>query len=83
MAIATFHSNRGEKSALILVRPNKFVFSAVPVYVPRAAMPVDIKQGDEIEIPDGYKLVDIIDVETGEVRTTQDGTPLKQLHYDS
>ena len=39
MAKAKFHSVRGEKSALILVRPNAFVFSATPVYVPRTAIP--------------------------------------------
>lgn len=81
MAKATFHSNRGEKSSLILVKPNAFVFSAEPAYVPREAIPAGVKEGDTFEIPDGFKLVDIVDHETGEVRTTKDGMPLKQLAY--
>ena len=81
MAKATFHSLRGEKSALILVKPNAFVFSATPVYIPRTALPADIKEGDIFDIPDGYKLVDLTDVETGEVRTAKDGSPLKVLAY--
>jgi hypothetical protein len=81
MAKATFHSLRGEKSALILVRPNAFVFSATPVYIPRVALPADIKEGDTFDIPDGYKLVDLINIETGKVRTAKDGSPLKVLAY--
>jgi pyruvate kinase len=81
MAIATFHSNRGEKSALILVKANAFVFSATPVYVPRTALAEDIKKGDTFTLPDGYTLVDIVDIETGEVRTTKTGVALKQLQY--
>ena len=80
MAIATFHSLRGEKSALILIKANKFVFSTTPVYVPRAAVE-GLQPGDTLEVPDGYRLVDIIDIETGEVRITKDGVPLKQLVY--
>ena len=80
MAIATFHSLRGEKSALIMVKANKFVFSATPCYVPRAAVE-GLTEGATFEIPDGFKLVDIIDSETGEVRHAKDGTPLKQLAY--
>ena len=87
MAIATFHSNRGEKSALILVKANAFVYQATPVYVPRTALPADIKEGDTIDnLPDGYTLVDMIDVETGEARTTKPNAQgevfnLKQLQY--
>lgn len=80
MAKAKFHSNRGEKSALILVRENAFVFSATPVYVPRASVE-GMVEGQEFDIPDGFRCVDIIDVETGEVRTAKDGSPLKQLAY--
>ena len=36
MAIAKFHSARGEKSALILLKHNELVFGWTPVYVPRA-----------------------------------------------
>lgn len=81
MAIAKFHSLRGEKSALIMVKPNAFVFSASPVYVPRVAIPEGITEGAEFEIPDGFKLIDMVDPETGEVRTATDGTPLKVLSY--
>ncbi len=80
MAIAKFHSLRGEKSALILVKPNKFVFSATPCYVPRAAVD-GLNPGDDFEIPDGFQLIDMVDVESGEVRTASDGTPLKVLSY--
>jgi hypothetical protein len=80
MAIAKFHSLRGEKSALILVKANKFVFSASPCYVPKASVE-GLEPGAEFEIPDGYKLVDMVNTETGEVRTTEDGQPLKVLAY--
>ena len=81
MATAKFHSLRGEKSALILVKRNALMFSSVPVYVPRTGLPKGIKEGEEFPIEDGYVLIDIVDHETGEVRTTNDGTPLKQLSY--
>lgn len=88
MALATFHSLRGEKSALLMVKANALEFSATPVYVPRVGADhfakkelTDADKGLSFEIPDGYKLVDIVDVETGETRTTKDGTPLKQLAY--
>lgn len=81
MAIAKFHSFRGEKSALIMVRANKFVFSSSPCYVPKEALPTGIVEGAEFEIPDGFTLVDYVDFETGEVRTTKEGTPLKVLAY--
>jgi hypothetical protein len=81
MAKATFHSLRGEKSALILVKPNAFVFQSTPVYIPRTALPEGIAEGDVFDIPDGYKLVDLTDIDTGEVRTAKDGSPLKVLAY--
>ena len=80
MALAKLHSFRGEKSALILVKENPFVFSATPVYVPKSAV-VDKQPDDEFEIPDGFKLVDMVDTETGEVRVAKDGSPLKILAY--
>jgi hypothetical protein len=78
MAIAKFHSLRGEKSALIMIRANKFQFSATPVYIPREAV-TGLEPGQELEIPDGYRVVDFLDIETGEVRTTKDGIELKTL----
>jgi len=80
MAIAKFHSFRGEKSALILVKANAFVFGWSCAYVPRTALRADIQEGDEITIPDGYRLVDMIG-EDGAVRTTKDGECLKVLSY--
>lgn len=80
MATATFHSFRGEKSALILVRANAFVFAATPVYVPKEAVAADIEEGDSIEIPDGYTLVPMVS-EDGEVRVTKTGEVLHMLAY--
>ena len=88
MTTATFHSLRGEKSALILVQANPLEFSKTPVYVPRSGVeyfvgkPIaEIEEGTVMEIPTGFTLVDIVDVETGEARTAQDGSVLKQLKY--
>ena len=81
MALATFHSLRGEKSALVLVKANPFVFNGSPCYIPKEALPEGIKEGATFNIPDGYKLVEMIDSSTGEVRVTKDGTPLSVLAY--
>lgn len=80
MATAIFHSNRGEKSALILVKANAFVFQATPCYVPREAIPAGTVEGASISIPDGYSFVDMLD-EDGTPRTTNEGVALKMLHY--
>ena len=84
MATAIFHSNRGTKSALILVKANAFVFQARPCYVPRTAV-ANLSEGDTLEIPDGYSFVEMLN-EDGTPRTTEpdkDGniTTLKMLHY--
>ena len=79
MAIARFHSDRGEKSSLILVKANQFVFGWNCAYVPRAAV-AGMEQGQEFHIPDGYKLVPILS-EDGTPRVTKDGEPLHQLAY--
>jgi hypothetical protein len=81
MALATFHSLRGEKSALIMVKANAFVFGATPVYVPKDSIPSTIKEGMSFEIPDGYKIVPFIDFETGAIRTTKEGVELHSLAY--
>ena len=81
MAIAKFHSFRGEKSALLMVKANAFVFAATAVYVPKEAIPAGIKEGDTFDIPDGYTIVPFVDFETGEARTTKDGAPLHTLSY--
>ena len=80
MATAIFHSNRGDKSALILVKANAFVFQATPVYVPRTAIPAGTEEGGTIDVPDGYTLVGMLD-EDGTPRTTEDGKVLKMLSY--
>lgn len=79
MALAKFHSNRGEKSALILVKANQFVFNWSPVYVPRAAVE-GMTEGQEFQIPDGFRLVPITD-EDGVIRTTKTGEQLHMLAY--
>lgn len=80
MALAQFHSERGTKSALILVKANKFCMSWSPAYVPRTACE-GMTQGDAFSIPDGFKLVPIVDSTTGEVRTAKDGSVLHQLAW--
>ena len=81
MATAKFHSFRGDKSALVLVKANPFTFQSDAVYVPKEAIPAGIKEGDSFEIPSGYKVVDMIDPETGECRQSKDGHNLKVLVY--
>jgi hypothetical protein len=90
MALATFHSLRGEKktSALLMVKRNPLQFSSDPVYVPLAGAEhfagkklTDADESFSFEIPDGYTLEDIVDSVTGEIRTTKDGNALKQLVY--
>ena len=81
MATAKFHSFRGEKSALILIKTNAFVFQPTPVDIPKEAIPAGINEGDSIEIPDGYKLIPMVDPETGEVRKTKDGAELHTIAY--
>lgn len=91
MAIARFHSFRGEKSALILVKENPFVFNSTAVYVPKEGIPADVWEmkddeptaieGNSFEIPEGFKVVDFVDPETGEVRKANNGETLKVLAY--
>ena len=77
MAIATFHSLRGEKSALILVKKNKFEFSATPVYVPATAVE-GMEEGEQFELPDGFSVVPMVGAD-GEERTTKTGEVLMML----
>ena len=89
---AVFHSIRGEKSALCIVRANDFEFSGKPVYLPREAVlkAVGLKSEEMVagevynktfNLPDGGKLVPIVDGETGEIRTTTNGETLHQLAW--
>lgn len=82
MAKATFHSFRGEHSALITVKASALCFGSTFVYVPKEAFPEDAEKGDTIDIPDGYKIVDFIDWESSEPRTSKDGSILKVLSYE-
>lgn len=94
MAQAIFHSLRGEKSALILVKANALVFNNIPVYVPReAVVQLSGRSMDELskhnpkeavinfQIPDGYRIESFVDPETGEIRKTNEGEELKVLVY--
>ena len=81
MAIAKFHSFRGAKSALILVKANALVFNSTAVYVPKDAIPAGLAEGSTFEIPDGFRIEQFVDPITGEVRMTQSGEPLHVLAY--
>ena len=90
MAKARFHSVRGQKSALVAISPNAFQIGHSFVYLSRKGVAEALKLSledleskgwdDELtfEIPDGYKLVPIVD-ENGEIRTSNDGSELKTL----
>ena len=77
MAQITYHSERGEKSALVMYKETAFQFAGVPVYIPRSSWS-NAKAGDIQEIP-AMTLVDIVDTDTGEVRVTKTGEPLKMF----
>ena len=76
-----FHSLRGEKSALCMVKRSEYEFGGSPVYVPRAPWGENPQKGDSVDIPDNFRLVDMVNPETGEVRTTESGEPLKVLSF--
>jgi hypothetical protein len=80
MALAKFHSLRGEKSALILVKANKFQQRWSAAYVPADSVS-GMAEGQEFQIPDGYSLVDMVDIATGEARVAKDGSVLKTLEW--
>ena len=83
-----FHSLRGEKSALVLCKANPLAFSASPVYASRSGVEAmfgkpaaDLTEGDEItydtNVYGDLNIVDMVDSDTGEVRTTKTGETLK------
>ena len=79
MAIFRFKRlTESQKSALILVKANKFQMSWSPAYVPATAVE-GMDADEEGTLPDGYSLVPIVDIETGEVRCAKDGSPLHTL----
>ena len=75
MAIIIYHSERGEKSILVMYKENAFQFGT-PVYIPRSAWS-NGKQGDTMEIP-AMELVPLVG-ENGEERTAKDGSVLLQF----
>lgn len=75
MRTATFHSLRGQSSALLMVHENEFLFSAVPVYCPRTAVQ-GLVPGDTLTIPDNLRIVDFKDKD-GNPRTSTSGARLK------
>ncbi|MEX0598018.1 MAG: hypothetical protein WD512_16130 [Candidatus Paceibacterota bacterium] len=80
MAVAKYHSDHDEKSALLLLKPNAFQFDHTPVCVPREAVG-NAEVGSMVEIPEGYTIVPLVDIETGEVRTAKNGAELKTLQW--
>lgn len=57
MATAIFHSNRGTKSALLLVKNHALELRSTPCYVSRQGIPAGVQEGESFEIPDGFSLV--------------------------
>ena len=90
MAKARFHSLRGEKSALIAVKPNSFQLSNTFVYLDRSGVAsackktqeelVDLNWDSELifDIPNDYRIVDLVGSD-GEPRTTKEGEVLRTL----
>ena len=88
MAIAKFHSLRGEKSALLLVKVNPLELTSSPAYVSREGVTYfakkeasELEKDDTFEIPDGFTLVPMVDTETGDARTAENGNVLMMLSY--
>lgn len=73
----TFHSLRGERSALILVKRGKAVFAGIPVYVPRSFVE-GMKEAQEGIMDTDYTMVPMVS-EDGEPRVTTTGVQLYML----
>lgn len=69
MAIGKIHSLKS-KTALLLVKKNKFELKQTPCYVPLDAVE-GYEKGDTITIPDGFEYVDMVNPETGDPYTTK------------
>lgn len=80
MATAKLHriSDSG-KSALILVRKNKYEFGSRPAYIPAAAVE-GVEPGESFELPDGYEFVPMVD-QDGVPYTTEGGDVLHCLQW--
>ena len=76
MALITFHSERSDKSSLVMYKGSEFEFSGTPVYIPKMSWP-NAKQGDVKEIP-AMNLVPLTDKD-GEERTAKNGSVLLQF----
>ncbi len=81
MATAIFHSNRGDKSALILVKNHALELTATPCYVSRQGIPSGVEEGDSFDIPDGFSLIPMLGEDNETPRTTKNGEVLLQLTY--
>jgi len=88
MAVATFNSLRGEKSALLMVKRNPLERGGHPAYVNREGANhfakkklTDDDKGFEFSIPDGYTFQDMSN-EDGEPLSTKDGAILQELVYN-
>jgi hypothetical protein len=90
MAHITFNRlSESQKSALIQVKSNPLEMgNGIFCYVAATGVshymnkPIDkVKKGDQCIIPDGFKLIPIVDQDTGEIRTYENGEELLQLTY--
>jgi len=73
-----------KKSALVSVpdpNGNEFQFGQTIVAYIRPEKFLDKNPGDEVEIPNGYKAEPMVDSETGEMITTEDGNIKHTLRW--
>lgn len=80
MSVLTFHSFRGEKSALVYIQDD-FSFELTWLYVPKRAFgdsPIKGETTRDVDMSQ-YDIVPIVDLDTGEVRKAKDGSVLKTL----
>ena len=80
MATAIYHSDRGTKSALILVKNHALELDSTPCYVSRDAV-AHLSEGESFEIPDGFSLIPMLEEDNKTPRTTKDGAVLLKLSY--
>ena len=65
---AVFHSFKGEKSALLIVKDKFDISGGIPVYVPKSAVE-GLEPGDTLTIPSEYKITDWQEVVLKDGRT--------------
>lgn len=64
-----FHSLRGEKSALILIKKGKACFTGTPVYVPRTFVE-GMKEGESGKLDTDYVLVPMVNADAEPLKTS-------------